>query len=103
MLLIYERGDLHVFGENAIPSTSGTVGGFSPVDAGETGYVGINEVWTKYAWDSNHKTKPKPGSDEPPLSLQNALAHEADHLLGFFHGPTDPGRWWSPNALTCGG
>lgn len=77
--------------------------GFSPNDAGETGYIGLSEVWTTYAYDEHHKTKPKPGSSEPPMTLQAALAHEVDHLLGFRHSESDPGAWYSPHTASCGG
>jgi hypothetical protein len=98
MTQVYIQGNLHVYSEGA---AGAGVGGFAPVGEGNDGYVGIADTWTKYAYDENHKTKPKPGSDEPALNLQNILAHEADHLLGWSH-QGDP-AWSSPHTLLCGG
>jgi hypothetical protein len=36
-------------------------------------------------------------------SMQNILAHEADHLTNNFVHPTGSPGWQTPNTLTCGG
>jgi len=103
--VILNQRFIHVYPEKALPRGNTYPplysGAFSPLGEGEAGYIGLSEVYTKFAYDSRHKTRPSPYVSESPTWLQQVLAHEADHLMGIAGHTTDPQT--TTHSQACGG
>jgi hypothetical protein len=71
---VVQAGRLHLF-DPEYPHVA--FGGFASTGGAGKGFIGLSTAWTRQAWDHDH-TGLAAGER---MTLQAALAHEADHLL----------------------
>lgn len=89
-------GSLKLF--NPVPGAK--FGGFGSGPPGSSAWVILQDYWTLYAWDKEHKT-PEPNG-YVFLDLQSQLAHELEHVKsGAGHANND--LWQTAHSQTCGG
>ena len=70
-------------------------GGAAPQGGGDNSWIVLSFAWVTNFFDASHATSGEPYQ----RTLQQTLAHEADHLAGLAH--TDSAGILTPNSLAC--
>ncbi len=93
---ILERGNLHLFDRWELPVAAAA----APLGRGVRSYLLLSREMVGTYSDAAHASANIDSRGSPePQTLQQVLAHEADHVRGLDH--TDPDGYLTPNTRRC--